>query len=129
MNLKQIITAKNAGFRTQSFEVTEWGVTVTVREPLHTDFYRYIKTIEPLNENEELSDSEKDLIKIKAEARLFATILIDENGDCLFNVSDDADMADLVNSYGPIHTRIVNKSIELIDLKNDPIKEAEKKSI
>lgn len=127
MNLKQIITAKNAGFRTQSFNVTEWGITVTVREPLHTDFYRYIKTIELLNENEELSDSEKDLSKITAEARLFATILIDKNGDCIFNVSDDIDMADLVKSYGPIHTRIVNKAIELIDLKNDPIKEAEKK--
>ena len=127
MNLKQIITAKNSGFRTKSFEVKEWGATVHVREPLHTDFYRYIKTIEQLKEDKKLSEQEKDLASIKAEARLFATILIDENGDSLFDVSDDTDMADLVKNYGPIHTRIVNKAIELIDLKNDPIKEAEKK--
>ncbi|MFQ1007687.1 phage tail assembly chaperone [Gilliamella apicola] len=128
MNLKQIITAKNAGFRTQSFEVTEWGITVTVREPLHTDFYRYIKTIEKLKNNKKLSEHDRDVGSIEAEATLFASILIDENGDCLFNVSNDTDMADLIKNYGPIHTRIVNKSIELIDLKNDPIKEAEKKS-
>ena len=113
MNLKQIITAKNSGFRTQSIEVKEWGATVRVREPLHTDFYRYIKTIEQLKEDEKLSEHEKVLASVKAEARLFATILIDENGDSLFNVSDDTDMADLVKNYGPIHTRIVNNSIEL----------------
>lgn len=127
MNLRQIITAKNAGFRTQSFEVKEWGATVTVREPLHSDFYRYIKAIKQLKENKKLSEYDKDVGSIKAEAILFASILIDENGDCIFNASDDTDMADLVKSYGPVHTRIVNKSIELIDLKNDPIKEAEKK--
>lgn len=127
MNLKQIITAKNAGFRTQSFEVTEWGVTVTVREPLHADFYRYIKAIEKLKNNKKLSEHDRGVGSIEAEAILFASILIDENADCLFNVSNDKDMADLVKSYGPIHTRIVNKAIELIDLKNDPIKEAEKK--
>ena len=60
MNLKQIITAKNAGFRTQSFNVTEWGVTVTVREPLHTDFYRYIKGIEKLKNNKKLSEQDRD---------------------------------------------------------------------
>ena len=129
MNLKQIITAKNAGFRTQSFNVTEWGVTVTVREPLHTDFYRYLKTIEQLNKQKKLSEHDKDVGRIKAEAQFFATILIDENGDCIFNANDDTDMADLIKNYGPIHTRIVNNSIELIGLKNDPIKEAEKKSI
>ena len=127
MNLKQIITAKNSGFRTQSIDVKEWGVTVRVREPLHTDFYRYIKTIEQLKEDKKLSEYDKDVGSIRAEATLFASILIDENGDCLFNISDDTDMSDLVKNYGPIHTRIVNKAIELIDLKNDPIEEAEKK--
>ena len=127
MNLKQIITAKNSGFRTQSIDVKEWGVTVRVREPLHTDFYRYIKTIEQLKEDEKLSEHEKDLASIKAEARLFATILIDENSNFIFDAHDDNDMKDLIDNYGPVHTRVVNKAIELIDLKNDPIKEAEKK--
>lgn len=127
MNLKQIITAKNSGFRTQSIEVKEWGVSVIVREPLHTDFYRYIKTIEQLKEDKNLSEHDKDEGSIKAEVRLFASILIDNNGNCLFNASDDKDMEALISCYGPNHTRIVNKSIELIDLKNDPIKEAKKK--
>jgi hypothetical protein len=123
MNLKQIITAKNAGFRTKKVQVEEWGVSITIREPLHTDFNRYIKTIKDITDNEKLTDHEKDLLNIKAEATLFATVLLDDNGDFVF--SNDID--DLVKSYGPVHTRLVNEAFEMLGLKKEPIKEAEKK--
>ncbi|OCG71925.1 hypothetical protein A9G43_04005 [Gilliamella sp. Occ3-1] len=123
MNLKQIITAKNSGFRTKTVHVAEWGVEVTIREPLHTDFNRYIKTIKDITDNEKLTDREKDLLNIEAEATLFATVLLDDNGDFVF--SNDID--DLVKSYGPVHTRLVNEAFNLLGLKSEPIKEAEKK--
>lgn len=123
MNLKQIITAKNSGFRTKTVHVSEWGVEVTIREPLHTDFNRYIKTIKDITDNEKLTDREKDLLNIKAEATLFATVLLDDEGDFVF--SNDID--DLVKSYGPVHARLVNEAFNLLGLKSEPIKEAEKK--
>jgi hypothetical protein len=123
MNLKKIILAKNAGFRTKKIHVSEWNVTVTVREPLHTDFHRYIKSIKDITDNESLTDRERDLLNIKAEATLFSAILMDDNGDLVF--LDDVD--DLTQNYGPIHTRLVNEAINLLGLNNEPIAEAEKK--
>lgn len=123
MNLKQIITAKNAGFRTKRVWVEEWGVEVTIREPLHTELNRCSKTINDITDNKKLTEHEKDLVNIKAEATLFATVLLDDNGDFVF--SDDID--DLVKNYGPVHTRLVNEALELMSLKKEPIKEAEKK--
>lgn len=125
MNLREAAIAKNSGFRTTSFMVPEWGGEVFVREPLHLDFTRYIKTVESINENQKTSDREKDELKIKAEAELFASIYVDENGDPIFDKYNDIDR--LVKSYGPIHTRIVNQSIDLIGLSNKPVEEAEKK--
>jgi hypothetical protein len=123
MNLKQIITAKNAGFRTKKIHVSEWNVTVTVREPLHTDFHRYIKSIKDITESKSLTDHEKDALNIKAEATLFSAILLDDNGDLVF--CDGVD--DLVENYGPIHTRLVNEAINLLGLSSEPIADAEKK--
>lgn len=125
MNLRDVAIAKNSGFRTKSISIPEWGCEVFVREPLHLDFARYIKTVESINENEKTSDREKDELKIKAEAELFASIYVDEKGDPVFDKDNDID--DLVKNYGPIHTRIVNKSIDLIGLSEKPIEEAEKK--
>lgn len=124
MNLKQIITAKNAGFRTKQIEVSEWQITVIVREPLHIDFNRYIKSIKEITEQKQLTDEEKDSLSIKAEARLFADILLDDKGDLVFK---PADLDDLIKNYGPVHTRIVNEAISLIELGSKPIEEAEKK--
>lgn len=125
MNLKEVAIAKNCGFRTKSVLVPEWGCEIFVREPLHLDFAHYLKTVESINENKTTSDREKDELKIKAEAELFASIYVDEKGDPVFDKDNDID--DLVKNYGPIHTRIVNKSIELIGLSEKPIEEAEKK--
>ncbi|MCX8585153.1 MULTISPECIES: phage tail assembly chaperone [unclassified Gilliamella] len=125
MNLRKVAIAKNCGYRTTSFTVPEWKSEVFVREPLHLDFARYIKTIESINENKKTSVREKDILKIKAEAELFASVYIDEKGDPVFN--KDVDIESLVKNYGPIHTRIVNKSIDLIGLSEKPIEEAEKK--
>lgn len=123
MDLKKIITAKNAGFRKKTVNVEEWGVSVTVREPLHVDFNRYITTVEDINNNKKLSEKDKDLQKIAAEAALFAAILVDEDGNLVF----DGDISELVKSYGPLHTRLLNESISLIGFNNKPIEEAEKK--
>lgn len=125
MNLKEVAIAKNCGFRTKSVLIPEWGGEVFVREPLHLDFVRYLKTVESINENKKISDREKDRLKIKAEAELFALIYVDENGDLIYY--EDNDVEALVKSYGPIHTRIVNESISLTGLSDKPIEEAEKK--
>lgn len=124
MNLKEIITAKNSGFRTKKVEVPEWGVTVSVREPLHINLNRYIKSIRDISENDKLTEREKDIQNIKSEAVLFASVLIDDNGNLLLN---DGNLEDLIKSYGPIHTRVLDQSIALTGLLNKPLEEAEKK--
>jgi len=127
MNLKKIITAKNSGFRIKEFQVAEWNTTICVREPLHIDFYRYVKSIEKTSKDDSLTEQEKDLLNIKAETLLFAATVIDKNGNLIFNSNDSKEMEALVESYGPVHTRVLNKALELIELNNDPLKEAEKK--
>lgn len=124
MNLRKIITAKNAGFRSKKVHVPEWDVTVVVREPLYSDLNRYIQAMKSNNDNETLSEYEKDTLNLQAEMALFATILLDDNYNLIF---DQNDIADLVKHYGPIHTRLTYEAIALIEVGQKPIEEAEKK--
>lgn len=124
MNLREVITAKNSGFPTKTVNVPEWNTTVTVREPLHTKISRYAKSINNILENEELTEDEMDIQSIKAEAILFVSVVIDDNGDLIFN---NDDIEDLIKCYGPNHTRIVNEALSLVPHPDNPIKGAEKK--
>lgn len=111
------------GFRTCKVFVKEWeGTTVTVREPSHVDFSRYLRTIKKIEENDQLSDDEKDKQFVEADSKLFITILLDENGEQACNENDLGTF-----KYGSIHTRLLNKAIELMGLGNEPVEEAKKK--
>lgn len=122
MNLKQLA---KTGFRTKEVVVAEWGqAKVIIREPMHINFGQFAKEIKSIEDNKELSDLERNTLSIKAETKLFITILFDNDNKAVFT---DADIDDLAKTYGPVHTRLLNQSIELTGLGNDPIKEAEKK--
>lgn len=123
MSLREIITAKTSGFCTKKIYVREWGTEVTVREPMHIHLLQFSKSIKNIDENNELNDEEKIRGSIEAEATLFASILLDENGDTVF----DNDISDLLNSYGAVHSRVLNESLALMNLDKNPIETAEKK--
>lgn len=121
MNLKKLITAKNAGFRTKTVTVPEWGgISVVLREPSVGAWSAWAETLRSLETEE---DTDKNRQRVEAEATLFASTLCDEKGSLVF----EGDVSDLIANYGPIHSRLLNQALELAGIGNTPIEDAKKK--
>ncbi|QIQ21020.1 phage tail assembly chaperone [Zophobihabitans entericus] len=121
MNLKKLITAKNAGFRTKTVTVPEWGgISVVLREPSVGAWSAWAETLRSLDVFEA---EDKSLQRVAAEAKLFASTLCDDKGNLIFE--DEVD--DLITNYGPVHSRLLNQALELSGIGQTPIEDAKKK--
>ncbi|WP_392552967.1 phage tail assembly chaperone [Orbus wheelerorum] len=121
-NLKKLISAKNAGFRTTTLTVPEWGgITVVLREPSVGAWSIWAETLRQIEDNNDADD--KHSKRIEAEAILFASTLCDEKGNIIF----DGEYDDLIANYGPVHSRLLNQALELSGMGKTPIEDAKKK--
>lgn len=122
MNLKKLISAKNAGFRTSTITVPEWGgITVVLREPSVGAWSIWAESMRELEAYDDVNLSKRK--RIEAEAILFASTLCDENGNLIF----EGDYDDLITNYGPVHSRLLNQALELSGIGQTPIEDAKKK--
>lgn len=122
MNLKKLISAKNAGFRTSTITVPEWGgITVVLREPSVGAWSIWAESMRELEAYDDVNLSKRK--RIEAEAILFASTLCDENGNLIF----EGDYDDLITNYGPVHSRLLNQALALSGIGQTPIEDAKKK--
>lgn len=122
MNLKKLISAKNAGFRTSTITVPEWGgITVVLREPSVGAWSIWAESMRELEGSDDANLSKHK--RLEAEAILFASTLCDENGNLIF----EGDYDDLITNYGPVHSRLLNQALELSGIGQTPIEDAKKK--
>lgn len=122
MNLKKLISAKNAGFRTSTVTVPEWGgITVVLREPSVGAWSIWAESMHELETCDDALIGKRK--RIEAEAVLFASTLCDEQGNVIF----EGDYDDLITNYGPVHSRLLNQALELSGIGQTPIEEAKKK--
>ncbi len=110
-NLKELALAKMSGFRHVSVVVPEWnGETVILREPSAEAWLRWQDIVKKDNETE-LSVSEKMKRNLDADVTLFIDVLYDSDEQQVFSPAD----ADAVTGiYGPIHSRLLKRALDLI---------------
>lgn len=126
-NLKALVSAPLAGFRTKPVIVDEWdGATVVLREPSPDGWSRWREILAP-NENEaeedapKLSISEQTRRNIRADAVMFIDVLLDEDRNPVFGFDE---IEDVIAFYGPVHARLLKQAMDLATSAED----AEKKS-
>ncbi|MEQ1964403.1 phage tail assembly chaperone [Xenorhabdus khoisanae] len=122
-DLRALALAPNAGFRSKTVTVPEWGdVTVTLREPSAGAWGHWQAMTLPKEGEEDttLSIAEKTHRNIRGDVVLFIDVLRDENGDPVFTEDDIDTVADI---YGPVHSRLLHQALELMASQAD----AEKK--
>ncbi|MFC0228067.1 phage tail assembly chaperone [Serratia aquatilis] len=126
IDLRALISAPMAGFRTKEVCVAEWGgAKVILREPSQQAWglWRDIITPVPAEEGKEpakLSISEETQRNLRADALLFTQVLLDEKFQPVF-LQENIDQ--VIDFYGPVHARLLSQAIEL----QTSIEEAAKK--
>ncbi|MBP1039151.1 phage tail protein [Serratia fonticola] len=127
LNLKALVSAPMAGFRTKLVEVAEWnGAKVILREPSPAGWGRWREVMEPEEPKEgakqvELSISEQTQRNIRADAVMFIDVLLDEDQQPVFTPED---LTEVIGFYGPVHSRLLKQAMALQTSTED----AEKKS-
>lgn len=127
LDLKALVSAPMAGFRTKLVEVAEWGgVKVVLREPSAGGWGRLSEFLEPEEpkegeESAKLSISEQTLRNTRGDAVMFIDVLLDEDLQPVFKPED---LDKVVGFYGPVHSRLLKQALALQTLPED----AEKKS-
>ena len=127
LDLKAIVSAQMAGFRTKPVKVPEWGgVKVILREPSPAGWGRLSEILAPElpKEGEEpvkLSISEQTLRNTRGDAVMFIDVLLDEDLQPVFKPED---LDEVVGFYGPVHSRLLKQALALQTSQED----AEKKS-
>ncbi|WP_337262958.1 MULTISPECIES: phage tail assembly chaperone [unclassified Serratia (in: enterobacteria)] len=127
LNLKALVSAPLAGFRTKTVTVEEWeGATVILREPSQESWGRWREILTPPEPEEgkeplKLSITEETQRSIRADAAIFIDVLLDEDHQPVFKPGD---LDQVVAFYGPVHARLLKQAIALSTTQED----AEKKS-
>ncbi|MGQ7075666.1 phage tail assembly chaperone, partial [Escherichia sp. SP-MK2] len=93
----------------------EWdGAKVTLREPSGDAWVKFREIVNPqLQEGEEpaqLSETQKFLRNKEADVVLFIDVLLDENGERVFNDDDQQLVSEI---YGPVHARLLAQALGL----------------
>lgn len=126
-DLKALVSAPQSGFRTKIVPVKEWeGAKVVLREPSPEGWGRWREIMTPPDPKEgeqpvKLSISEETQRNIRADAVMFIDVLLDEERQPVFALSE---LEDVIAFYGPVHARLLKQAM---DLTTSP-EEAEKKS-
>lgn len=127
IDLRALISAPMAGFRTKTVTVDEWGgAAVVLREPSQEAWgrWREILTPEEPKEGEEplkLSIPQEMQRSMRADAAMFIDVLLDEDHQPVFKPKD---LDEVAAFYGPVHARLLRQAL---DLQTTP-EDAEKKS-
>ncbi|WP_392552924.1 phage tail assembly chaperone [Orbus wheelerorum] len=123
--LKDKLAAKNSGFRHVLVEAPDFdNAKFMVFEPPLKDWMAYVSVVKLCSEDNETTEDIKAKKLIEAEAKLFIRCVRDENGDPIFGESE---LSELINVFGNNHSRILEKGLELLTLKQNPLEVAEKK--
>ncbi|MBE0153257.1 phage tail protein [Serratia fonticola] len=127
LDLKALVSAPMAGFRTKTVEVDEWGgVKVVLREPSAGGWGQLSELLAPEEPKEggepaRLSILEQTLRNTRGDAVMFIDVLLDEDLQPVFKPED---LDKVVGFYGPVHSRLLKQALALQTLPED----AEKKS-
>ena len=127
-----------AGWRHEFISMPEWdGQTVAVREPLLEDraFWleplRLVAGVEP---GDDEATARAKYARVSAEehklasARLFVRVLYVETSAGWRREFEDGEAKEVASAYGAPHDRIINKAIELGNLKADAQDDGKKPS-
>jgi len=110
-NIKALAMSKMAGFRHLSVVVPEWeGEKVILREPSAEAWLRWQNIVKNDTETE-LSVSESMKRNLDADVTLFIDVLLDADEQPVFSPDDAADVAGI---YGPVHSRLLKRALNLI---------------
>ncbi|MGQ7098881.1 phage tail assembly chaperone, partial [Escherichia sp. SP-MK] len=105
-SLRNVALTASKAYRTKpGVIVPEWdGAKVTLREPSGDAWVKFREIVNPqLQEGEEpaqLSETQKFLRNKEADVVLFIDVLLDENGERVFNDDDQQLVSEI---YGPVH--------------------------
>ncbi|MCU1787519.1 phage tail protein [Pectobacterium polaris] len=112
-SIKSLALAPGSGFLTKAIAVPEWeGVKVILREPSAEAWLRWQDAVKTDDDGESLSVSERARHNLHADATLFVDILRDEDGEPVFSVDD---IEDVEKIYGPVHSRLLRQSLDIIN--------------
>jgi hypothetical protein len=115
-SIRDLALASSSGFRSKMIEVPEWGdIKIILREPSAESWVKFREIMNPLeNEGSEnknkLTIQEEFIRNKKADVVMFIDVLLDENGDRVFNDEDESAVFDV---YGPVHSRLLSQALEL----------------
>ena len=112
-NLKALAMSKMSGFRHLSIVVPEWeGATVILREPSAEAWLRWQDVVKKDEDEEsELSVSKTMKRNLDADVTLFIDVLLDADEQPVFSPADADGVAEI---YGPVHSRLLKKALNLI---------------
>ncbi|WP_272575657.1 phage tail assembly chaperone [Providencia sp. PROV273] len=109
-NLRDLALSAERSFRTKEIIIPEWDdADVIIREPSIKARMDHQALLDSAGEKE-LSAIEQTELNIKADVILLIDVLLDKNKEPVFKLSDsDA----VFETYGPVHSRILNAAFEL----------------
>lgn len=111
-NIRNLALATMAGFRHKTIVVPEWeGATVVLREPSAEAWLRWQEIVKTGEEDAPLSVSERARRNLEADVELFIDILCDTGLKPVFSADD---REQVLAVYGPVHSRLLRQSLELI---------------
>lgn len=115
-SLRDLALAASSGFRSKIVEVPEWnGAKVILREPSGEAWVKFREIMAPAEaeegqEPQKLSIQDEYLRNKQADVVMFIDVLLDENGEQVFNQGDEQTVSEI---YGPVHSRLLSQAIAL----------------
>lgn len=115
-SLRDLALATSSGFRSKVIDVPEWnGAKVMLREPSGEAWVRFREIMTPPDpeegqEPQKLSIQDEYLRNKQADVVMFIDVLLDENGERVFNHGDEQTVSEI---YGPVHSRLLSQAIGL----------------
>ncbi len=111
-SLRELALNTAMSFRTKKVFVPEWGIDVLIREPSSKTWLEcQIYLNNEKEEKTQATDIEKARKGMIADIILFTDILLDENEQQVFTISD-RDL--LIEKYGPVHSRLLRQSMDMM---------------
>ncbi|WP_110661504.1 phage tail assembly chaperone [Salinicola socius] len=130
LDLRALALSPLAGYRHDTAPVEEWkGATVTLREPSAGDWTAWQAKLAELTGEDVTPDNVQSLADSvdgtdrTLDATLLVRVLYDDKGQRVF---EDKDVAQLAAIYGPVHDRLLRRSMEIGGLTDAPLEQAEK---
>lgn len=108
-SLRMLALNADQAFRSKKVHVAEWGIDVLIREPSIKARLSCTDLVSG-KDGEELTSTQKSLRNIEGDVILFIDILREEDGSPVFT---DKDKQALMETYGPVHARLLAEAFSL----------------